>query len=206
MALLSAKQQRNLLIALGLTDFATRSRLSTAAFDVVVATARRFGPAAARGAAAFVPRAVGTVGFVAMKHPYVATAAVIYVGIKNREKIRSLLEQGYDIVETAGEARQEALMDVPPIPFTDFKVRPSPGRPIPTFLGKKRRPSAFNKAVSAGMKAIKKSTSYGKKGTIKPAKKAFALVTKLAAAKKKKKKAPKSGIRRRIWNAMKGLR
>jgi len=56
------------------------------------------------------------------------------------------------------------------------------------------------------MKAIKKSTSYGKKGTIRPAKKAFALVTKLASAKKKKKKAPKSGIRRRIWNAMKGLR
>ena len=70
----------------------------------------------------------------------------------------------------------------------------------------RRRPSSFNRAVSAGMKAIKKSTSYGKKGTIKPAKKAFALVTKLAAAKKKKKKAPKSGIRRLIWNAMKGLR
>jgi len=32
------------------------------------------------------------------------------------------------------------------------------------------------------------------------------VVVKLAAAKKKKKKAPKSGIRRKIWNAMKGLR
>jgi len=79
----------------------------------------------------------------------------------------------------------------------------------PSFLDvarRKRRPSLFNKAVSAGMKAIKKSTSYGGKGKIRPAKKAFALVTKLAAAKKKKKKAPKSGIRRKIWNAMKGLR
>jgi len=70
----------------------------------------------------------------------------------------------------------------------------------------KRKPSAFNKAVSAGMKAVKKSTSYGGKGVIKPATKVFSLVTKLASAKKKKKKAPKSGIRRRIWNAMKGLR
>ena len=69
-----------------------------------------------------------------------------------------------------------------------------------------RRPSSFNKAVSAGMRVVKKSTSYGKRGTIKPAKKAFSVVVKLAAAKKKKKKAPKSGIRRRIWNAMKGLR
>jgi len=80
---------------------------------------------------------------------------------------------------------------------------------LPSFLEpprRKRRPSSFNKAVSAGMKAVKKSTSYGGKGVIKPATKVFALVTKLASAKKKKKKAPKSGIRRRIWNAMKGLR
>jgi len=70
----------------------------------------------------------------------------------------------------------------------------------------RRRPSSFNKAVSAGMKAVKKSTSYGGKGIIKPATKVFALVTKLASAKKKKRKAPKSGIRRKIWNAMKGLR
>jgi len=70
---------------------------------------------------------------------------------------------------------------------------------------RKRVASKFNKAVSKGMKTIKSSTSYGKRGVIKPAKKAFALVTKLASAKKRKKKAPKSGIRRRIWNAMKGL-
>jgi len=80
---------------------------------------------------------------------------------------------------------------------------------LPSFLEpprRKRRPSSFNKAVSAGMKAVKKSTSYGGKGVIKPATKVFALVTKLASAKKKKRKAPKSGIRRKIWNAMKGLR
>ena len=80
---------------------------------------------------------------------------------------------------------------------------------LPSFLEpprRKRRPSSFNKAVSAGMKAVKKSTSYGGKGVIKPATKVFSLVTKLASAKKKKKKAPKSGIRRKIWNAMKGLR
>jgi len=81
-----------------------------------------------------------------------------------------------------------------------------PGVLPETFLGKKRRPSAFNKAVSAGMSAVKKSTSYGGKGKIKPAKRAFSVVVKLASAKKMKKKAPKSGIRRKIWNAMKGLR
>ena len=71
---------------------------------------------------------------------------------------------------------------------------------------RKRAVSKFNKAVSAGMKVVKKSTSYGAKGKISPAKKAFSLVTKLASAKKRKKKSPKSGIRRKIWTAMKGLR
>jgi len=97
--------------------------------------------------------------------------------------------------------REAALMDDPILEAARGRGVISP----PGFL-RKRRPSSFNKAVSAGMKAVKKSTSYGGKGVIKPATKVFALVTKLAAAKKKKRKAPKSGIRRKIWNAMKGLR
>jgi len=207
MALLSDKQQRNLLIALGLADFATRSRLSTAAFDVIVATARGVGPAAARGAARFVPAAVGTARMVAMRHPYIAAGAVLYVAVTEREKIRTLLEQGYDVVapavdpllELTAPGRQELFEAMGP------GVSPLPGI-IEQFRPKPRKPSAFNIAVKAGMATIKKSTSYGGKGKIKPAKKAFSVVTKLASAKKKKKKAPKSGIRRRIWNAMKGLR
>jgi hypothetical protein len=90
-----------------------------------------------------------------------------------------------------------------------FETMGVPQAPLPGIIEQfrpKRKPSAFNKAVKAGMLAVKKSTSYGGKGKIKPAKKVFSIVTKLAAAKKKKKKAPKSGIRRKIWNAMKGLR
>jgi len=74
---------------------------------------------------------------------------------------------------------------------------------IPTK--RKRAMSKFNLAVKEGMKIAKTSTSYGKKGVINNPKKVFSVVVKLASAKKKKKKAPKSGIRRRIWNAMKGL-
>jgi len=192
-----------LLIALGLTDFATRSRISTAAFDVIVTTARGVGPVAARGAARFVPAAVGTARFVAMRHPYVTAAVVTYEVVKHRDEIRQLLSEGWEVIqpvvdpvlELTAPGRQELLESIG-------------GRrlPVPAMFRPKRKASAFNRAVSAGMKAIKKSTSYGGKGKIRPAKKAFALVTKLAAAKKKKKKAPKSGIRRRIWNAMKGLR
>jgi hypothetical protein len=68
----------------------------------------------------------------------------------------------------------------------------------------KRKKSSFNAAVSAGMKAVKASPSYGKKGTITNAKKAFALVTKVASAMRKGRKAPKRGsIRFKVWGAMK---
>jgi len=62
----------------------------------------------------------------------------------------------------------------------------------------RRKKSAFNKAVSAGMKTVRASTSYGKKGTINNAKKAFGAVTKAVSAAKKGKKAPRRGIKRRI--------
>jgi len=52
---------------------------------------------------------------------------------------------------------------------------------------------------------VKQSTSYGKKGTINNAKKAFAAVTKVASAASKKKKTPKSGITRKIYLGVKGL-
>jgi len=210
MVLLSEKQQRDLLILAGLADFLVGGKLTAAARTAVVAALKRAGPPAVRGAARFIPAVARTAGMVALRHPYVAAGAAIYVGVTEREKIRTLLEQGYDIIE---ERLPTPSLPPPGIPGVEeiitssmvpqFMARP----PLPPGARLRRRgPSKFNKAVSAGMKAIKKSTSYGKRGVIKPAKKAFALVTKLASAKKKKKKAPKSGIRRRIWNAMKGLR
>jgi len=210
MVLLSEKQQRDLLIVAGLADFLVGGKLTAAARTAVVAALRRAVPVAARA----VPRAVGTARILAMRHPYVAAGAVIYVAVTEREKIRTLLEQGYDVIEE--RLPTPSLPPSPGIPGVEEIILGGQQRgmaatfPIPALPPlsrlQPRRPSSFNKAVSAGMKAIKKSTSYGGKGKIKPAKKAFALVTKLASAKKKKKKAPKSGIRRRIWNAMKGLR
>ena len=70
---------------------------------------------------------------------------------------------------------------------------------------KKRSKSKFNKMVSAGMKVVKASTSYGKKGTINNAKKAFSAVTKAASAVTKGKKLPKSGIKRRLMTALRRI-
>ena len=67
----------------------------------------------------------------------------------------------------------------------------------------KRKKSAFNAAVSAGMKAVKASPSYGKKGVISNAKKAFAMVTKVASGMRKGRKAPRRGIRFKVFKAMK---
>ena len=214
MALISESTRNKLLtgaIIVGagekIVDLLTRGRVTQAEGKILAAIFKKAG----RVAISAVPRAVGTVGMVAMRHPYVAAGAVIYVAVTEREKIRTLLEQGYDIVEerlptpslppSPGIPGVEEIITEIPRPVSEFFAPQLPG-----IVKRRRKLSGFNRAVSAGMKAIKKSTSYGGKGKIKPAKKAFALVTKLASAKKKKKKAPKSGIRRLIWNAMKGLR
>ena len=71
---------------------------------------------------------------------------------------------------------------------------------------KKRTKSRFNKMVSAGMKQVKASTSYGKKGTINNAKKAFTAVTKAASAVISGKKAPKAGVRARLMRYMRKIK
>jgi len=201
-------------------DLVTGGRLNKLTKKVLLATGRRLVPFAGRAAVSVGGAALGASRLL-MTNPYILGGTAIYVAVTEREKIRSLLEQGYDIVEErlptpSLPPSRPGIPGVEEIITSGMAYRPArellgepriPSRFDPmTMLRRKRKPSAFNRAVSAGMKAVKKSTSYGKKGTIRPAKKAFALVTKLASAKKKKKKAPKSGIRRRIWNAMKGLR
>ena len=216
--------ERDIAIVAGLAgaaDFLTEGRFSA---PVARALKKAFGRAAPP-AARTIPRLVGTAARVgktiALRHPVLTAGAVVYYAYKNRDEIGDLVEQGYEVVQdiqASGafsptamiEARREDIRLRPEryetLPFTDFKVRPSPSSPVPAFLKGKRKPSSFNKAVSKGMNAIKKSTSYGKRGVITNAKKAFALVTKVASAKKKKRKAPKSGIRRKVWNAIGRLR
>jgi len=191
-------------------DIATFGRLSKlkgkafvrVALPLVRTAGRALVPAAGRAGVSVGGAAFGASRLL-MTNPYILGATVIYVGIKERERIKQLLDQGYEIVreevapiaELTAPGRQELLEGM------GVRQAPLPGI-IEQFRPKPRKPSAFNKAVSAGMKALKKDKSYGGKGVIKPAKKAFSVVVKLASAKLKKKKGPKSGIRRRIWHAM----
>jgi len=140
-----------------------------------------------------------------MFNPYIAGGTAIYIGLHERERIKQMLEQGYEFMSQEGIPMAAEYLEER-LPSRQREPDYSEGRSfgvLPTQM-RKKRPSKFNQAVKTGMAVIKKSTSYGKKGTIKPAKKAFSVVVKLASAKSKKKKAPKSGIKRKIWNAMRG--
>jgi len=79
------------------------------------------------------------------------------------------------------QAREEFIESRPEefntLPFTDIKIQKRPGDISRLFPKGKRKPSKFNKAIKAGMQAVKKSKSYGGIGKISPATKVFALVT-----------------------------
>ena len=206
----------------GTTDFLLEGKLSapvaraikktaTAAAKKAVFTA----PAAARVTAATLPRIGGTalrVGkTIALRHPVLTAGAVAYYTIKNRDEIEDIIREGYEVVQdiNAPMAERRRTFASDPRGFVEdiFEDRPlirPLGAPIPG-LKPKRRKSKFNKAVSAGMKTVKASTSYGKKGTINNAKKAFTAVTKTASRINKGAKVAKSGIRRKIGLAVKRI-
>jgi len=69
----------------------------------------------------------------------------------------------------------------------------------------KRTKSKFNKMVSKGMKSVKASTTYGKKGIINAPKNAFKAVVAAASAVTKGKKPPKSGLKRKLMLLMRRI-
>ena len=78
---------------------------------------------------------------------------------------------------------------------------PTIGVPDVVTKSVKRKASSFNKAISAGMKAVRSSKFMGKKGSISNSKKAFATVTKTVSALKKGRKRPTKGVRGTIARA-----
>ena len=218
-----------LLAAHGIADFVSGGKFAKYEMRALMGILKKLGPPAARAG----PRLATTIGtgawFFARRHPVIFAGSLIAAGIiypEEREQVIRDIQEGAEYTRElvdelerrteparrgVGRGAQMAVEMVRgqrgamgPYGQPDYSGGRSFGV-LPTQT-RKKRPSKFNSAVSAGMKAIKKSTSYGGKGKIKPAKKAFTLVTKMAAAKKKKKKAPKSGIRRAVWHAMRGYK
>jgi len=161
---------------------------------VSAAAAAGYG-ARALGGAGFASR-VGSaaVGPLARASPQLALADLL---IRQEESIP--FRFGEEVIEQAerlasgveARARSEGL--------------PIAGRPAvdPAAKTRRKKTTNFNKAVSAGMKTVKASTSYGPKGKINNAKKAFTAVTKTASRINKGAKVAKSGIKRKIGLAIK---
>jgi len=189
----------------GAADFLAEGRFTAPLSRALKTVIRRGGPAAARFTGATAVRAVGTAGIVgkqiALRHPVLTAGAVVYYTYKNRDEIADLIEQGYEVLQPKVQQFGEIIQQEQQRLFTEGP------RPIgvPFFPKRKKVKTKFNSAVSKGMKVVKASTSYGKKGTISNAKKAFSVVTKTASKINKGAKVAKSGITRKIGLAIKGI-
>ena len=90
------------------------------------------------------------------------------------------------------------------VPFPEQVV----GAAIETALVPSKRKKAmtkFNRAVKEGMKIVRASTSYGKKGNISNSKKAFSAVTKSVAKARKGGKLAKKGVLRKVGQKAKQI-
>lgn len=125
-----------------------------------------------------------------------ASYAALRAELNRRDQEMFMAETGRDL---PGALELQQALSPAPLPVGTLTAT---GQKIGKAARKKVK-SKFNKAVSAGMKAAKASTSYGKKGTINNAKKAFTAVTKEASKISKGGKVAKSGIKRKIGLAIK---
>lgn len=135
-------------------------------------------PAAGRASARVAPAVGRGAMALARRNPYVATGAALLAAER-----AGLLDPVLDPVE---EFVEEEI--VVPIQKSGRKTR-----------------SKFNKAVSAGMKAVRSSSSYGKKGTINNAKRAFSAVTKVASKVNQGKKVSAKGVTGTIARAVRKI-
>jgi hypothetical protein len=193
----------------GAADFLTEGRFSAPVSRALKKAIRRYGPRAASATVRTIPRlagsAIGATRFVAMRHPYVAAAVVTYEVVKNRQQIEQLLREGWEVIEDTGRAMMPGLQEEwgrftteGPKPITGVLL---PEARIPRIS--KRKPSKFNKAVSAGMKAVKKSKFLGKPGKFTNSKKAFGTVTRTVSRLRKGSKVSSKGVLGTIKRAVK---
>tara|TARA_Y100001963_G_scaffold72164_1_gene100321 strand:- start:522 stop:1169 length:648 start_codon:yes stop_codon:yes gene_type:complete len=210
MVSISRRDLEALAVGFGIADFFAEGKLSAPIGRATKAALRKAAPAIARGIIRYGPAAVSTAARVTPTGLVASTAGVL--AIQNREKIADLAAQGFEVTApVVGRAEERARQFIAdPVGYSesigvDFNpFKPTIGKgPGSMFVSRKRKSSKFNKAVSAGMKAAKASASYGKKGTINNAKKAFTAVTKTASRINKGGKVAKKGIQRKIGLAIK---
>ena len=126
----------------------------------------------------------------------------VLAGVAYDELVEEILRRDRAMTETNGfaEATRQLSGPIPVLPgFTASAVSG------PAKKTRKRVKSKFNKAVSSGMKAVRSSKFYGKKGTINNAKRAFSAVTKTASKINKGKKVSSKGVTGTIARAVRKI-
>ena len=198
----------------GIVDFVSGGKLSLIERNAIWKTLKKLGPpavtttgrlagTAAMGAARAIPAIARGAKFITMRHPVIFGAVVTYEVVKNREQIAQLAREGWDIVQDAREMRREYIEERPD-EFIDLPFI-GPVRPLGTPVRTKKRKSTYNLAVSKGLKALKKSTSYGKKGFLKTPKKAFGFVARTVSKLRRGKKVPSKGASGVVKRSLPGI-
>ena len=209
MVQISRKDFERLAIAFGIADFFSGGKLTAPIGNAARRALVKAAPAIGRGIIRYGPTAAATAARVTPTP--LAAAAVGAAAIQNRARIADAAGNVYEMVAPAAQQYAQGVIERATDPDTFAIQGPTPETmqlqqlgivpSSPRNLRKKVR-SKFNQAVSKGMSIVKGSTSFGKKGTINNAKKAFSTVTKVASGVSKGRKAPKSGIRRKLHTAM----
>ena len=205
MVQISRKDLERLAIGFGIADFLTEGALTKPIARSTKSALRKAAPAIGRGIIRYGPKVALTAARVTPTP--LAAAAVGAAAIQNRARIADAAGNVYEMVAPAAQQYAAGVAERVMDPETYSPIGPSPQTMQLERLGivpsrPKKVRSKFNAAVKKGMEIVKGSTSYGKKGTINNAKKAFSAVTKAASAVNKGRKAPKSGIRRKLQTAM----
>ena len=193
-------------IAFGIADFFSGGKLTAPIGNAARKALVKAAPAIGRGILRYGPTVAVTAARVTPTP--LAAAAVGAAAIQNRRRIADAAGNIYEEVAPAVQQYGAGVVERALDPETYVSPRAFPGPMAGDILlegitkGRKRKKTKFNQAVSKGMSIIKDSVSFGKKGTINNAKKAFSTVTKVASGVSKGRKAPKSGIRRKLHTAM----
>ena len=189
MVKLTKKDLAIIAAGVGTADFLLEGKLSA---PVARALKRYALPQAAKAPPRLAATAFQVGKTIAMRHPVLTGGAIVYYGYKNRKEIGRLVEQGYDILQPAASAVVEGMGSVNP----GFDT-------VPTKRQTKRKKSPFNQAVSKSLKALRASTSYGKKGIVSNTKAAFKTATQQASRAFRGKPAPRTGPAKVAYTASK---
>ena len=209
MVQISRKDLERLAIGFGIADFLTEGRLSAPIARGTKAALKRAAPAIARGIIRYGPTVAVTAARVTPTP--LAAAAVGAAAVQNRELIRdvagNVFERVQPGVQAYGQGVMERLRDPEQLLPVETGQSPAIEKLFGLPSGKPRRKiaSKFNKAVKAGMSAVKKSKSYGKKGTINNARKAFSAVTKVASKVNRGAKVSAKGVTGTIARAVRKI-